>query len=314
VERIAITLDPLPPFRLDLTVWTLRRRPDNLMDRWDGDTYRRVLVLPAGPAAMTVTQAGGMDAPRLHVTAEGARLADDTATVIGATLERMLGLRTDLAAFYAFAAADPRLGPLARRFRGVKPPRLPSVFEALVNAIACQQITLTQGIRLLNRLTAAYGEPAPADAGDAQAHAPAQAFPLPARLAALSPEALKPLGFSQQKGRALVELAGAITSGDLDPRALAGLDDAAAVARLLQLRGVGRWTAEYVLLRGLGRTHIFPGDDVGARNNLRRWLELPDSLDYAGVRQALGRWREYGGLIYFHLLLDRLASAGYLGV
>jgi DNA-3-methyladenine glycosylase II len=50
------------------------------------------------------------------------------------------------------------------------------------------------------------------------------------------------------------------------------LNDAGAVTRLLELRGVGRWTAEYVLLRGLGRTHIFPGDDVGARNNLQRWL------------------------------------------
>lgn len=308
MDRIAFTLDPLPPFRLDLTAWTLRRRPDNLMDRWDGGAYRRVLVLAAGPAAITVAQAGDTDAPCLRVTAESARLADDAAAVIGATLERMLGLRTDLGAFYAFAAADARLGPLARRFRGVKPPRLPSVFEALANAIACQQITLTQGIRLLNRLASAYGELAPGGAGDAHA------FPLPAALAALAPEALKPLGFSQQKGRALVELAGAVASGNLDPQALASLDDEAAVARLVQLRGVGRWTAEYVLLRGLGRTHVFPGDDVGARNNLRRWLDLPDPLDYAGVRQALSQWKEYGGLIYFHLLLDRLASAGYFGV
>jgi DNA-3-methyladenine glycosylase II len=46
---------------------------------------------------------------------------------------------------------------------------------------------------------------------------------------------------------------------------------------------VGRWTAEYVLLRGLGRLAVFPGDDVGARNNLRRWLGQPVSLDYAGA-------------------------------
>jgi hypothetical protein len=75
---------------------------------------------------------------------------------------------------------------------------------------------------------------------------------------------------------------------------------------------VGRWTAEYVLLRGLGRTNIFPGDDVGARNNLQRWLHLAGPLDYAGVRRTLARWQRFGGLIYFHLLLDRLEEAGYL--
>jgi DNA-3-methyladenine glycosylase II len=47
------------------------------------------------------------------------------------------------------------------------------------------------------------------------------------------------------------------------------------MVRLRALRGAGRWTAEYVLLRGFGRLHAFPGDDVGARNNLQRWLGLP---------------------------------------
>jgi DNA-3-methyladenine glycosylase II len=78
------------------------------------------------------------------------------------------------------------------------------------------------------------------------------------------------------------------------------------------LRGVGRWTAEYVLLRGLGRLHVFPGDDVGARNNLQAWLRLASPLDYDGVGRTLNRWRRYGGLIYFHLLLDRISEKGFI--
>ena len=65
------------------------------------------------------------------------------------------------------------------------------------------------------------------------------------------------------------------------------------------------------MLRRLGRTHIFPGDDV-VLENLQRWLNLPDPLDYDAVYRTLARWRSYGGLIYFHLLLDRLAEAGHL--
>jgi DNA-3-methyladenine glycosylase II len=57
---------------------------------------------------------------------------------------------------------------------------------------------------------------------------------------------------------------------------------------------------------------MFPGDDVGGRNNLQRWLHLPARLDYEAVQRALTPWQGFGGLIYFHLLLDRLDEAGYL--
>ena len=107
-------------------------------------------------------------------------------------------------------------------------------------------------------------------------------------------------------------MSGAVAEGHLDLEALASESDEVALDRLSRVRGVGRWTGEYVLLRGLGRLHVFPGDDVGARNNLVRWLGLTGPLDYEGVRRALAPWRPYGGLIYFHLLLDRLAEARYV--
>ena len=95
----------------------------------------------------------------------------------------------------------------------------------------------------------------------------------------------------------------------LDLDALGDLDDAGAVERLQALRGVGRWTAEYALLRGLGRLHVFPGDDIGARNNLQRWLGILEPLDYEGVRRALARWAPFQGLVYLHLLLRGLQLA-----
>jgi DNA-3-methyladenine glycosylase II len=123
---------------------------------------------------------------------------------------------------------------------------------------------------------------------------------------------LRELGFSQQKARAMIELARSVSEGKLDLEAIEAVPDDAAIDRLQHLRGVGRWTAEYVLLRGLGRVHVFPGDDVGARNNLQKWLRLRKPLDYVGVARTLNHWQPYGGLIYFHLLLGRLEEAGYL--
>jgi DNA-3-methyladenine glycosylase II len=109
-----------------------------------------------------------------------------------------------------------------------------------------------------------------------------------------------------------MELSHAIVERGLDLEALATLRDEEALAQLLRWKGVGRWTAEYVLLRGLGRLHVFPGDDVGARNNLQRWLGLKKPLDYEGTRRTLAKWKPYAGFIYFHLLLDGLADAGVL--
>jgi DNA-3-methyladenine glycosylase II len=299
-------LEPVPPFRLDLTVWTLRRRPDNAVDRWDGRTYRRVLVLAGILAEVTVTQNKPPDEQRLQVTVNGTPLTVSVRSAVTSALERLLGLHIVLDQFHRFAERQPRLGALVRRFRGMKPPCFPSVFEAVLNGMACQQVTLTLGIRLLNRLIVSYG--AAFQEGERIVHA----FPQPEDLAGLDPEALRELGFSRQKARAMIELADAITAGRLDLETLASKPDADALAQLRQLRGIGRWTAEYVLLRGLGRSYVFPGDDVGARNNLQRWLRLADALDYESVAHTLARWRDYGGLIYFHLLLDRLAEVGHL--
>jgi DNA-3-methyladenine glycosylase II len=66
------------------------------------------------------------------------------------------------------------------------------------------------------------------------------------------------------------------------------------------------------MLRGLGRLHVFPGDDVGARNKLERVLGASRRLDYDGVRGALACWQPYAGVPYFHLLLHSLSEAGLL--
>ena len=307
MSRLTYSLKPVPPFRLDLAVWILRRRPENAIDRWDGQCYRRVLGLGGRPGG------GGGDSDRTSRSApapsRGGRASGPgpgTRAAVTAALERLLGLRIDLSEFERFAARDARLGPLARRFRGMKPPRFPTVFECVVNAIACQQVTLTLGVRLVGRLAEAYG--LAMSGGDAPVHA----FPQPEELARSKPEELRTLGFSRQKARALIELSSAIAEGHLNLEALASESDGAALDRLSRVRGVGRWTGEYVLLRGLGRLHVFPGDDVGARNNLLRWLGLTGPLNYDGVRRALTPWSAYGGLVYFHLLLDRLVEAGYV--
>lgn len=301
INKAKYRVKPLAPFRLDLTVWVLRREPANITDRWEGSTYRRALVWAGHPIEVSAAQGGSPDDPWVEVTALGDLPGHELKAAAVAALERLLGLRVDLAGFYRLAERDKRLAALADRFRGVKPPRFPTIFETLVNAIACQQITLAAGINMLNRLNRAFGLELPSG----------YAFPRPVDLAGLDVASLGELGFSIQKARAIIELAQAV-SGVLDLEQLRELDDEDALSILYQLRGVGWWTGDYVLLRGLGRLHIFPRDDVGARHRVRRWLELPDEPDSTRVREMLAPWKPYAGFIYYHLLLAHQAEKGYI--
>jgi DNA-3-methyladenine glycosylase II len=297
----AFVLRPTAPFRLDLTAWALRRRSRNLVDRWDGSTYRRVIRVTRGAAEVAVWQAGSAAEPRLIVKSTPAPRTAADRRRIRTTLDRLLGLRIDLADWYRMAARDARLRPLAERFRGVKPPRFPSLFEALINGFACQQLSLEVGLELLNRLAALCGAKV-RDGRDVH-----YAFPDPRDVARVPVRRYRSLGFSRQKIRAVAGLARAITHRTLDLEALERESDEVVRRRLLALRGVGRWTAEYVLLRGLGRLHVFPGDDKGAQNRLAHWFGRARPLDYLGVQHIVERWQPYAGMAYFHLLLDGLA-------
>jgi DNA-3-methyladenine glycosylase II len=302
MQRLTFSLAPVPPFRLDLTAWALRRRSVNATDSWNGEVYSRVVDIDGVGVFLRITQSGRVRSPRLHVNAVAERIpSNGKATIIDA-VQKLLGVRVNMTAFYRFAKKDAQLHELCRRFLGLKPPRFPSVFEGVVNGIACQQLSLHVGLTLLNRVAASVGIPFETTSGTRFA------FPSPKDLDRLSIRAFRQLGFSSNKGLALKRLAAEVLRGTFDPAKLAHLENRQAVERLLQLRGVGRWTAEYVLLRGLGRTDVFPGDDVGARNNLAKWLDLKDALDYNSVNRALAKWRPYAGLLYFHLLLDNLAS------
>jgi DNA-3-methyladenine glycosylase II len=284
----------------------LKRRPAYSVDKWDGEIYQRMLSIDGLPAAVSMRQLAFGERPALEVTAHGLEAHPDAEAALAHAVERLTGLQVDLSGFYALAAGDPILEPMVERFRGAKPTRYPSLFECLTNAIICQLVTLEFGLTVVSRLVEGYGPTFELD--DQLLHG----FPSPTVVARIDPDELRAIGFSRQKARALIELAEKFDRGELRDQDFELLSDEEALERLISLRGVGRWTAEYTQLRGLGRLHIFPGDDVGARNTLRRWLSIEEKLDYAGVRETLGAWQQYAGLLYFHMLLLGLEAKGLI--
>ena len=306
MSEISFSLKPVPPFSLSLTVWALRRRPSNQIDLWEGGRYSRIVVIDEKTVRLAVCQHGGTEKPRLKVTVLGKAVTTALKPCIVSLIDKMFSIGRDLSDFYSLAHRDKRLRPLADRLTGVKPPRFPAVFEALVNAFSCQQVSLDLGIILLNRLSQAFG--AAYEEGGRTLHA----FPRPEDLAGLSPEDFRKLGFSRNKGRAIIELSVKLLNRELDVEALERESDEEAIDYLMKIRGVGRWTAEYTLLRGLGRINVFPGDDVGAQKNFQTLFGLDERPGYEKIKKMTARWQPYAGFVYFHFLLDKLNAKGVL--
>ena len=187
----------------------------------------------------------------------------------------------------------------------MRPPLFPTVFEAAVNAVACQQLSLVVGVHLLNRLAEQFGPII--DRRDA-----VPGFPTPERLAETDPQLLRDLGFSWNKAHAVTTLARQVASGRIDLESLRDADNERAYATLVDLTGIGRWSAEYILLRGPRTLADTARRRRRARNNLHKRFGLSSSAGYEEVSELSRTWWPYGGLVYFHLLLDSLATAGHV--
>jgi DNA-3-methyladenine glycosylase II len=208
MARATVGLLATPPFRLDLTVWALRRRTKNAVDQWDGRQYSRVVVADGDLVRLTVNRETEL---KLIVTVESStRISERARKEASLLVEKLLGLAVDMQPFYDLARDDTVIGPLVERFLGVRPPRFPTVFEGLINSIACQQVTLDLGIALLNRLSERFG------AQFLTSGAVLHAFPTPADLADVPEESIRELGFSHQKARAIKELSTHVANASLD--------------------------------------------------------------------------------------------------
>jgi DNA-3-methyladenine glycosylase II len=295
------TLPVVAPYRLDLTVSALRRLSTNVVDLFTPEgVYMRALAGIDEPVVVRVTQVAKAHA--LSVAIEGDAHDDDA--VLG-VIARMLGADIDLRRFYRRAAPVAWLAPLVKRMRGVKPPRYPSLWEACVNAIVFQQISLRAASAVMHRLTMSVGRSLQAN----DVPIPLYLFPDPERVQRATDHRLHTAGLSANKIGTLRRVAEALSSGALDETALERCTSPNAAAMLRRIKGIGPWTAAIILLRGLGRLDVFPANDSSVANNIA-FVAGPEPLDVPRVVNDLGPQR---GMLYFHLLLARLDARAELG-
>ncbi|MCO1620802.1 MULTISPECIES: DNA-3-methyladenine glycosylase [Pseudomonas] len=160
-------------------------------------------------------------------------------------------------------------------------------YEALVRAIAYQQLHARAAEAILGRLLALF---------------PANDFPQPEQLLSVTPETLRACGFSASKLVTVQGIAQATLEGLVPTREQAlALADEALIERLVALRGVGRWTVEMLLIYSLGRSDILPVDDFGVREGYRRLKGLEKAPTPAQMRSLGGAWRPFRTVAAWYL-------------
>ena len=285
-HTIELRLHPVPPFDFELTAgYHTYFQARSGADSMDGAVYRRLLDLDGLLALASVRSTGSMDVPEIAVELCGDSL-DETHTELAASqLEWMLGCEQDLGPFYDLAQSDPAMAGLAEKFRGLHLPRTATLFESLVLAVLGQQISasVARAMRLL--MIERFGRKAHLDG------VVYFAFPQPEVIAASTPEELRTLKLTQRKA----EYVHGIAHAALEPEwpGLEQLPDDEFVSRLVQLRGIGRWTAQWALVRGLARPDALPLGDLALRRGVSRLLCDGQSVTDAEVEQLAERWRPW---------------------
>ncbi len=236
------------PFDFGLSTERYRAFGRDLANLWDDDALYRVF-----------------DAREVRIEgAPGGARIEPGRPELAEPVRSYLGGQFDLDGFAAFSTRDPVLAPIVERLRGFRPPIAPDPWETLVTSITAQQVSLHAAFAIRNRLIEAYGT----------RFARAYAFPTRESLALADQAELVALGFSRRKAEYVVGLAR--SDVDLDP--LAALPDEEVKNRLVAVRGLGEWTADWFLARHLARPRAWPAGDLGLRKAV--------SAFYLGGREA----------------------------
>ncbi|MFN2451677.1 MAG: DNA-3-methyladenine glycosylase [Candidatus Dormibacteria bacterium] len=267
---------------------------DDGIDRWDGSTLVRTVRGPASPLPYRLRSVGALASPVVEVE------VSDTASLPRAVAAAAALFISDGVALARLLRVDPLVAEQEARHPGLRPTLQPDLLTALVRSISAQQVNLRWAATTRRRLAEAFGT--------RHDIAGTEVYSLdPDRLAAADPAAIRALQFTTRKAEYIVVAAQAVASGRLRLDELSTLPDTEVVARLVALRGLGVWSAEWLLARTLGRPCVVAGD-LGVRKAVGLVYGIGALPAERLVRSTTAHWGAAAAMaqtLILHALLDR---------
>ncbi|AOH56284.1 DNA-3-methyladenine glycosylase [Peribacillus muralis] len=238
----------------------------------------------------------------LHVRIPGRSAPIDKPVLdaVSTYIRTWFDLDTNLLPFYELAKNDPLLQKPVHLFFGLRNMGIPDLFEAIAWGILGQQINLTYAYTLKRRLVEAFGERIEYEGKDYWL------FPTPESIAGLTVEDLSVMRMTVKKCEYLIDVAQLMAKGELTKEKLLLANDVKAAEKMLtKIRGIGPWTANYVLMRCLRFPAAFPIDDVGLHNSIKLVLQMevkPTKTEIQTWSQAWSEWESYATFYLWRLL------------
>ncbi len=276
----------------------------------DHRIVRRPLWLAGTPvvAEFDLSQAGKMGVRRVPLRRHAARPEKKKGALSGELKKQALFLwgLDDVEDHHESMISDRDMAPLLERFGVLQIVRAPDLYEALLVAVIGQQVSVRAAQSIRRQLMQNLGTRVTVDNGSGREYH--YLYPTPKQMFKSGESGLRKQGLSRQKSAYLVEIAHRAVAGELDRGAFATLSDEEAIRRLCEIKGVGRWTAEIALMRGLGRNDVFAAGDLGlqvALQKLRGMQKRPSEKALRKIAEGWKGWRSYAAFYLWMTLQSR---------
>ena len=280
------TVRPVPPYDFELTAGqpNYSREQQFKTEEYVDDRYIRLLDLGETVALAKVHSVGSVDQPELSVELTGDDLTDADADRAGRQIKWLLGCDQDLRPFYDAVTGDTVLSDVVNDFYGYHNTRTASVYEALVQAVLGQQIATNVSRIIRSLLVENYG--VRATIADREWYA----FPRAESLAVAEVDDLRQLKLSYRKAEYIQGIARSAVDSDDNLDGVHDLEDDEVVKRMVAMRGVGQWTAQWVLVRALARPDGFPIGDLALRRTVSSLYFGGEEIDDRQLLEFSERW------------------------
>jgi DNA-3-methyladenine glycosylase II len=296
-----LQLTALPPFNFNLSA-EIFANGDSQIRSFEGGVFRQVIRVDGKLALATVESLGTVDEPKLSAELKSAgALSERDVEKAVEVLGFIFNLGFDLKPFYKQVESDKTMKRITRRLWGLKSPTTQTVFEALVDSIVEQQISLKVANTLENRLIKKFGDMLNVD-GEVF-----YAYPTPKSFAASSFEELRGCGLSQRKAEYIKEISTLAAEGKLDLEKFKRYGDADEVIREMDaIRGIGVWTAELTMIRSMQKWDALPADDLGLRRVIAHYYCGDEKISSAQARQIAKPWGKWKGIAAYYLVVAEM--------
>ena len=297
-----IKIIPKSPFNFELSV-KIFSNGDPQIQRYEKGFYWQLIWLNNKLVLITVRSLGSVDKPELSVSIKPDNELNKKDNVLARKiLTSIFNLDFDLKYFYEDMHEDSIMSKLTLKLRGLNNPTTPTFFEAIVSSMIEQQISLKAARSIETKMIKEFGNILQLD-GETY-----YSFPTPETLSNLEKEDLRGSGLSFRKAEYVTGLSKSIEENKLDLNELKTKSTSEIISELLKIRGIGVWTAELAVIRGLHRVVALPADDIGLRRVVSHYYNNDEPISADELRRIAKGWGRWSGLAAFYLVVADIMS------